>query len=231
MNKSYSVSQSQIVELLIRLLGSSEFKLDFNSKRNKIDIYDKSGQNAINIKLPWILPSFEKIDILLQYTKIKDIYGIKYQIILVQAGYGAVGRCAGGQLLDHKLIRKYMVRKKQGKAQITYLHSKGKSRAGSRIRLAQTVQFFEEINQQVNAWLRNDEPDRLLIHCPPRLWGLLFQSKIKPEFEKKDNRIIKIPTDVKIPDKKELIRVNEMAQKWIIETDDSYLDLIANLNS
>jgi hypothetical protein len=109
-----------------------------------------------------------------------------------------------------------MVRKKQGKAQITYLNKKGKSRAGSRIRLAQTVKFFEEINEQVNMWIKNVNPDRLLISCPPRLWGLLFQSKIKPEFSKKDPRIFKIPIDIKIADRSELSRVNSMAQKCII---------------
>ncbi|MEJ2545906.1 MAG: hypothetical protein P8Y99_17730 [Calditrichaceae bacterium] len=169
------------------------------------------------VKLPWILPPCPSVNDLVTNVSANNIQYLKYVIILVQAGYGAVCYCNSGKIIEHKLIRKYMVRKKQGKAQITYLHSKGKSRAGSRIRLAQTVKFFEEINEQVNAWIKNDELDRLLISCPPRLWGLLFQSKTKPQFSKKDPRILKIPMDIKIPNRDELNRVNKLAQKCIIE--------------
>ena len=39
-----------------------------------------------------------------------------------------------------------MVRKKRGVSQIKHLKTKGKSRAGSRVRLAETEEFFENIN-------------------------------------------------------------------------------------
>lgn len=217
----FTITQDQLSALLTQLMSSSEYRLDYDSAKNKIQMVDKSDQPTANIRLPWIIPSFSTLSDLLQKIAENYIHRLKYMIILIQAGYSAICYCKSGHILEHKLIRKYMVRKKQGKAQITYLHRKGKSRVGSRIRLAQTVQFFIEINQQINSWINNNKPDRLLISCSPRLWGLLFQSKVKPEFSKKDQRIFKIPMDIKIADKKELIRVNTLAQKCIIELTDN----------
>ena len=215
---------------LNHVTNASEFRIDFNPVKNKIQVYNLSDRLIANIKLPWILPFFSTVNDLLQNVSTDYIRYLKYLIILIQAGYSAVCHCENGQIVGHKLVRKYMVRKKQGKAQITYLNKKGKSRAGSRIRLAQTVQFFEEINVQVNLWITDVEPDRMLISCPPRLWGLLFQSKIKPEFSKKDERIFKIPADIKVADRSELSRINTMAQKCIIEfegePDQNWLKLI-----
>jgi hypothetical protein len=216
----YTITQYQLFALLTQLNSSLEYRLDYNPAKNKIQMIDKSDQLTANIRLPWIMPSFSTLSDLLQKIAENYIQRLKYMIILIQAGYSAICHCGNGQILEHKLIRKYMVRKKQGKAQITYLHTKGKSRAGSRIRLAQTVQFFEEINQQVDSWIVNEKPDRLLISCAPRLWGLLFQSKVKPKFSKKDQRLFKIPMDIKIADKKELVKVNTMAQKCVIELTD-----------
>ena len=216
MTNQYTISLDHLSALFNQLTNPPEVQIDYNPVKNKILVNNVSDQLLANVKLPWILPSFPTLNDLMQNVSMDYILNFKYMIILIQAGYGAVCHCANGKIIEHKLIRKYMVRKKQGKAQITYLNKKGKSRAGSRIRLAQTVKFFEEINEQVNMWIKNVNPDRLLISCPPRLWGLLFQSKIKPEFSKKDPRIFKIPIDIKIADRSELSRVNSMAQKCII---------------
>ncbi len=221
MQNKYTITQDQLSSLLTYLINSSKYRLDYNPAKNKIKMMDKFDQLMVNIRLPWIIPFCPEINDLVQCIAKDPIQQLKYVIILIQAGYCAVCHCKNGQILEHKLIRKYMVRKKQGKAQITYLHTKGKSRMGSRIRLAQTVQFFVEINQRLNSWITNNKPDRLLISCPPRLWGLLFQSKVKPEFSKRDQRIFRIPMDIKIADKKELIRVNTLAQKCIIELSDN----------
>ncbi|MCK5077740.1 MAG: hypothetical protein KAR38_15260, partial [Calditrichia bacterium] len=134
-----------------------------------------------------------------------------YYIVLIQAGNSSIGYFEEGEVIYHKVIRKYMVRKKQGKAQITYLNKKGKSRAGSRIRLAETVEFFKEINDKLDEWERLGEAKKILYSCPAKLWGMLFNSKILPPFDKKDERLIKIPMDVKVPNFEELMRVNEFA--------------------
>ncbi|MEJ2054940.1 MAG: hypothetical protein P8X42_13550, partial [Calditrichaceae bacterium] len=123
---------------------------DYDAKKNKLIIYNSIDNVNIRITLPWILPAFKDYNSLISYFEEDNIQELKYLIILIRAGYAALGRCGSSTILEHKLIRKYMVRKKQGKAQITYLNKKGKSRAGSRIRLAQTVEFFEDINRLLN---------------------------------------------------------------------------------
>lgn len=223
MANSNLITLIQLVELLNHAIDSYNLNVEYDAGKNRIQLLNIAGQQKANIKLPWIFPPLETIEAVRLYLKKHDNLQLKYIIILIQAGYGAIGRGEDGLLLQHKLIRKYMVRKKQGKAQITYLQSKGKSKAGSRIRLAQTIQFFEEINQQINSWIQEDNPDRLMISCPPRLWGLLFQSKIQPVFKKRDNRIFKIPIDIKVPNKQELIRVNKLAQKCTVEIYDDFI--------
>ena len=109
-----------------------------------------------------------------------------------------------------------MKRHKRGKSQISYLKTRGKSKAGSRIRLANTVRFFEEINERLTTYEEEYEPERMIYSCTAQLWGLLFQSKVPPPFEKKDPRLIKVPKDVNIPTYEELLNVNEFIQKGLL---------------
>ncbi len=132
-------------------------------------------------------------------------------VVLMQAGQAALGFGEGEDLIHHKVIRKYMVRKKRGKAQLTHLKTKGKSRAGSRIRLAQTEQFFAEINQKLHDWGEAETAERILFSCPVRMWPLLFGSRVPAAFDQRDERLIKVPLDVRVPDLAELERVRRYA--------------------
>ncbi|MCC5945790.1 MAG: hypothetical protein JJT94_12730 [Bernardetiaceae bacterium] len=116
-----------------------------------------------------------------------------YLLLLLQAGYAAIGYCQGGEIQKHKVIRKYMVRKKQGKAQLKHLNSKGKSRAGSRIRLANTVDFFEEINAKIAEWHVIDKVAHIFYSGTSDMLHLLYQSKVAASFDKKDPRLRKLP--------------------------------------
>jgi hypothetical protein len=60
----------------------------------------------------------------------------------MQAGHSALAYFEDGEMRHHKVIKKYMVRG-NGKAQVGYLQTRGKSKAGSRIRLANTVSFLK----------------------------------------------------------------------------------------
>lgn len=131
-------------------------------------------------------------------------------LILIQAGHCALGFFEAGQVVEHKVIKKYMVRKKQGKAQITYMKTKGKSRAGSRIRLANSVAFFEEINERMTAWNEGHSIQRILYVCPVRLWAALFQAKNSPFFKKSDPRLFKLPMNTRTPSYDELLLVNRL---------------------
>ncbi|MBN2719200.1 MAG: hypothetical protein JXX14_25345 [Deltaproteobacteria bacterium] len=129
-------------------------------------------------------------------------------ILLIQAGYAALGYCEGDTLVRHKMVKKYMVRQSQGKAQLTYKKSKGKSRLGSRIRLHNSVVFFEEINQTLHSWNVMPKCNRILLSLPVNLTHLLYSANIPPPFTKKDARIKKIPLNVKTPSYRELCHIH-----------------------
>lgn len=132
-------------------------------------------------------------------------------LLLIRAGQAALGFVEDNELLCHKVIRKYMVRKKQGKAQLTYLRQKGKSRAGSRVRLANSVAFFEDINQKLHEWDVEDHADRIFYSCNPRMWGHLFRASTKPPFSSEDRRLRKLGFDFHEPNFEALQRI----QRWI----------------
>ena len=89
-----------------------------------------------------------------------------------------------------------MSRKKQGFSQIKYLNKKGKSRAGSRVRLASTLEFFEDINAKLTALLEEHTVERIALNITPGLIPYLHQSKVPCPFEKQDIRLYKIPLHI-----------------------------------
>lgn len=133
-------------------------------------------------------------------------------VVLIQAGHAAIGYFEENELVLHKVITRYMVRG-NGKAQHTYLKTRGKSKAGSRIRLAQTLDFFEEINQKIDEWAIIDDCQKVLYSASIPLWNMLFESKVASVFEKIDKRLLKIPIDVDVPNHAELLRIGEMMQE------------------
>ena len=102
-----------------------------------------------------------------------------------------------------------MVRKKQGKSQIKYLKTKGKSRAGSRVRLASTVEFFENINERLQEYFKDNEIDLIAMSCSKTLIPYFFNSKVETPFDKKDERIFKVPKHIPLPSYEELMYVQK----------------------
>ncbi len=128
-------------------------------------------------------------------------------VVLVQAGASALGVLEEGQLVRHKVVKKYMVRGK-GHYQGTHLKTKGKSRYGSRLRLQKAVEFFLEINQKLTRWDDEAGPfDRVYLSCPVRLANELYGAKVPPPFDRADERVEKVPLTVRVPSLKELRRV------------------------
>jgi hypothetical protein len=136
----------------------------------------------------------------------------RYFLILIQAGHSALAYFEGEEMLHHKVIKKYMVRG-NGKAQIGYLQTRGKSKAGSRVRLANSLSFFEDINDKLTEWDCEAEAGRILYSCGLTLLPHWFQSKVPPPFEKEDERLCKIPYDCDRPDLEELSRLNKQIKK------------------
>lgn len=114
----------------------------------------------------------------------------------IESGNAAIVVMEGKQMIYHTTFSAYMTRKKQGFSQIKYLKKKGKSRAGSRVRLAETTEFFENINTTLTTLFEDYEPDRIALNCNTTLIPYLHQSKVPCPFEKKDDRLYKIPLHI-----------------------------------
>ena len=185
-------------------------------KKHRISALDGNHQPVFYFLPPLPFPNMEAEEKLEDYNFRVSPVMPSYVLVLIQAGASALGYFVDGEPLHHKAIKKYMKRHKRGKSQISYLKTRGKSKAGSRIRLANTVRFFEEINERLTTYEEEYEPERMIYSCTAQLWGLLFQSKVPPPFEKKDPRLIKVPKDVNIPTYEELLNVNEFIQKGLL---------------
>ena len=101
------------------------FLLDF-TEEGQLSV-SKENVLIAHIRLPIIFPAPER-EVLRDYLiKMKE-YSHEFSVILIQTGAAALGYVENGELINHKVIKKYMVRKSQGKSQLTYLKTKGKSR-------------------------------------------------------------------------------------------------------
>lgn len=136
--------------------------------------------------------------------------------LLVQSGAAALGFSINGELLQHKVIKKYMVRKKQGKAQLKHLNAKGKSRLGSRIRLQQADKFFNEIHQKIESWDVLNQTNVIYYSYAKSLIPFIYNTPDQPILKKNDDRLVKIPFDISEPGINTLNYVNKLVHKSIV---------------
>lgn len=187
------LSRDKLEDLMDRV-NSKGLSYDYEYRKHRLAVFNQDKQIFFHIRLP--------ID--LRYPNLTNITSAKIVILLIQAGHGALGYLENENLIDHKMISTYMIRKKQGKSQIKFLKTKGKSRAGSRIRLANTIRFFEHINLRLQGYFESHVIDRIAMSCSKTLIPYLFNSKVKCPFHKKDERIYMIPRDIRVPNFKVL---------------------------
>ena len=191
--------------------------LTFVPEQHAIQIGNAEFNKGCTLRLPFDFPLFAASETLNTYLK-QLHQAPKHLILLLQAGHCALGFVTEGELQEHKVIKKYMTRAKQGKSQLTHLKTKGKSRAGSRIRLRQSDAFFEEINTKINQWQVIDQASHLLYNAPVRLWPLLFETDEPIAFASDDSRIRKIPRDINTPGYDELVRVANSTHYGMLTT-------------
>jgi hypothetical protein len=160
----------------------------YEPDKHRVVLLDETGREQVYFRLPLVLA-----------PPGQDPEQVHYVVLLIQSGNCAMGYFENGVNLDHKVFRAYMVRKKQGKSQIKYLKTKGKSRAGSRVRLAETVEFFENINERLQEYFSGRQIDRIALSCSKTLLPFLFDSKVATPFDKRDTRILKIPRHIHTP--------------------------------
>lgn len=172
-------------EHLINVGKKMDLEVIYLKEKHQIMIEGASEWLA-KIYLPWNTKFEHKSGF-----SLKDNF--HFGLVLIRAGQAAVGYFHDGVLLDHKVFRAYMVRQKQGKSQIKYLKTKGKSRAGSRVRLGETERFFEEINERLTEYSSNFPIDMWGISCGKTLWPFYFQSETAPPFSQNQDNLIGIP--------------------------------------
>lgn len=214
-SKAVPIAPDAIFDLLAEWQDQG-FRLEADADKHRIRAISASETLALRLPLDWPVPTEREFDPETYFTPFPIEEG-PYLVVLVQLGAAALGLWEDGEWMAHKAIKKYMKRHKRGKAQISYLNTRGKSKAGSRIRLANTVAFFEEINERLQDLDSLYEPTTIMLSCTAQVWGLLFQAKTLPPFEKKDLRLRRIPHNVHIPDFAELQRVQGLvSQGWIL---------------
>ncbi|MFY0675177.1 MAG: hypothetical protein JXQ87_17410 [Bacteroidia bacterium] len=196
-----------IIECLIDLENTLSLHSFSDPKHHGFEFLNSKGLKVLKIQIPLYLGVPEANVNLKNYAQQFRNEGDTFCLALIRAGESAMGLIKGTELLEYKVIRKYMVRKKQGKSQLKHLHSKGKSRAGSRIRLAQSQKFFEEINLKLQLW-QNFIHDGLFVYgVAASLLPFWTASNVKlPVDLKSPKQTRKVNWTVGLPREKELER-------------------------
>lgn len=189
---------------LLHKIQDTAYPTSYDPEKHRLVLLDDNGKEWAYFRLPITLPA---PGIAAPGAK------INYVILLIQSGNCALGYFENGICKNHKVFRSYMVRKKQGKSQIKYLKTKGKSRAGSRVRLGETVEFFENINGRLQEYFEDHEIHRIAISCSKTLIPYLYSSKVATPFDKHDPRLFKIPRHVHTPIYEVLLDTNRFLQR------------------
>jgi hypothetical protein len=174
----------------------------YNYKKHLVSIVDEQLETIGHIRLPLHVSIDDSLTIINEETLV--LY------LTIESGNAAICVMDGEDNMYHTTFSAYMTRKKQGFSQIKYLNKKGKSRAGSRVRLASTIVFFENINSTLSELFDEYDLDRIALDCSTTLIPYLHQSKIPCAFDKRDNRLYKIP--LHIP-KSNFTKLNETIKK------------------
>lgn len=198
-------SYSQISEIILD--PEYKFEPDPEGGRRDILLYPPRSREPARLRLPVSFPEYVP-DITPEEYRLMIGEGPPAQIvILIRAGHAALGYYEGDKNLTKRFTR-YMVRRGQGKSQLTYEKTRGKSRLGSRIRLQQGLLFFRDIRRQLRDWLTDgDYIGQIFISCPIRLRNELFGGEPEMPFAHDDERIRKVPYTVHRPTTEELKRV------------------------
>lgn len=178
------VSYEQVL-LLVNQADEKGWKIRYLPEKHQLLLENEVNWLA-KLFLPWTMTWLPE-------GKFQTQEDVHYCLTLVRAGQASLGYFHQGKLLDHKVFRGYLVRQKQGKSQFKYLKTKGKSRAGSRIRLEETLVFFKEINKRLQVYAKQYPLNFLGLGCAKTMWPLLFDGEVKPPFSSKSAELIELP--------------------------------------
>lgn len=184
LEKQLRLDETSIGQLMEQLKSGVPY-IEYEFKKHRIilknDTYDEIGY----VRLPLRYFLYDTFEIVNENAIV--LY------LTIESGSAAICVMKGEENVFHTTFGAYMTRKKQGVSQIKYLNKKGKSRAGSRVRLASTLQFFENINTSLTELFEAFHIERIALSCSPTLIPYLHKSKTFCPFAKKDWRLYKIP--------------------------------------
>lgn len=190
---------AELNQVITKLKNSFSFNFD-PEKHRYIFQLGKSNEFYLRLPLPIALNDIR------EDLEIEELEA-KYVIAIIQSGSAALAYCEGLQIVEHKVFKAYMVRKKQGKSQLKYLKTKGKSKAGSRVRLSNTEHFFDEIIEKMEDWLSYFEVNRIAMSLNKTLYPYFFHEN-NNTITKQDERIFKIPKHIEEPSFDNLLKVH-----------------------
>ncbi|SMG37235.1 hypothetical protein SAMN05661096_02431 [Marivirga sericea] len=211
--KAYDKDQ---LEKLLENLELQYGSLEYDSLKHQLSFPDKQ---SLSIRLPF---SFN-------YLNEKVVHS-NFLIILIHSGEASLAYSEEDQIAEHKMVKAYMVRQKQGKSQIKHLKTKGKSKAGSRVRLAGTDHFFEEINEKITEWDEYHEIEKIAISCNKTLQPYFF-NRPDAALLKNDSRLFKIPKHIQEANYDNLTSIHNYLISTEFKFDDSYKEFITKLIS
>ncbi|MBS4071032.1 MAG: hypothetical protein KGZ90_06880 [Algoriphagus sp.] len=219
--QSISLSLSD-AEQILTTAKESHWIVNYEEEKHQL-VLERENEWLAKMYLPWTYEWDEKKGLAVRHET-------HFSLALIRAGQAAVGYFHQGQLIDHRVFRAYMVRQKQGKSQIKHLKTKGKSRAGSRIRLAETARFFEEINERLQSYSAQYPMDFWGISCAKTMWPYFFDSEVSPPFSSKDNNLIELPFHIAQASFEELEKAGQLLSQFHLILSDKGKEAI-NLTS
>jgi len=206
-------------------LGKYECHTLYDSEKHS---YTGSFENKIlwRLRLPLFYPSAQESEPLWHYTENNSFSGLPqyWNVLLMESGRAALGVYKDGKISEHKNIRKYMVRKGQGKSQLTHLKTKGKSRYGSRLRLQESEAFFREIIERLQTE-KSSPASFVFYHCPTTLWPFLTTAAENRKYSLEDRVWRRLGVNVKECSFDEMVRLsNEPLYSRFTVEDESIID-------
>ena len=183
LNKEYNLYEIPF-DGLLESIKQSSLSYHYNFQKHSIEL-EKDNELVAYIRLPLSIAINES----LEYFEVDPV--VLY--LAIESGNAAMSVMEGDKNVYHTTFSAYMSRKKQGFSQIKYLNKKGKSRAGSRVRLASTITFFENINTSLEELFEEYDFDRIALSCNKTLLPYLFSSKVICPFPKDEDCLYKIP--------------------------------------
>lgn len=161
---------------------------EYDYKKHIVAIRNENHEDMGFLRLPLHILLDEEL------TIVSDRGSALY--LSIESGSAAVCVMQGKENAYHSTFSAYMKRGKQGFSQIKYLKKKGKSKAGSRVRLSATTSFFENINSTLTELFEQFKIDRVGLSCTKTLIPFLFKSKVPCPFDKKSPTLYKIPLHI-----------------------------------